>query len=134
MLSEEEREIIYLEEKRVYSDSLRWFSAKGFLRIEAPVVRPNGEELTLHATWRGRYSFILIARNNQKIRQWDFKAYPSKPPHKHKWTPHGEILYPVDDIPMDNADRALHAFLKECNINIEGEFQQNVFNYEQNEG
>ena len=66
MLSYEEREYIYQQEKMVPGDSLVWEATDGRERIVAPVFLQDGEELTLRGT-RGvrRFSFALHYRKNQ---------------------------------------------------------------------
>lgn len=138
MLSFEEREYIYQQEKVVPGDSLVWEVTNGSERLVAPVFLQDGEELVLRGT-KGvrRFSFALHYRKNQLIRRWDFKrhnnpdgtTFENGTPHKHRWTPeYGEdSAYAVNDIPLDNINHALIAFLKECNIKIEGEYQPILF-------
>ena len=132
MLSYEEREYIYGLEKYVIGDTLEWEYVNGRDRITAPVFLPDGEELTLRATRGPRsFSFALHYRRNQLIRRWDFTRHTNPDgttfngPHKHYWTPeHGEdYAYEVTDIPLDNINHALLAFLEECRIRIEGYYQ-----------
>lgn len=130
MITEEEREAIYTEEKTVSVEFLGWDWSRKAYRINAPVLRPNGEELTLLATRRRTFSFALLY-NKTLIRQWDFRIHNNPGgrkivgPHKHKWTlKYGrEEAYEVDDVPTDDPNEALLAFLKECNIRIEGDYQ-----------
>ena len=50
-------------------------------------------------------------------------------PHKHKWTEtYGdEWAYRVDDVPINDVEVALHAFLEECNITVTGNTQLSLF-------
>lgn len=138
MISRDEREYIYGLEKIVLGDTLEWQFINGRYRIIAPVFLSNGEELTLRAT-RGkrRFSFALHYRRNQLIRRWDFLRHTNPDgtvingPHKHYWTPeHGDDnAYEVYDVPTDNVDDALLAFLEECKIKIEGSYQPALFHW-----
>lgn len=131
LLSEEEREEMYKAPKTVPGEALEWQWDNGAMRIIAPVFLPNGEELILYGTKRNKFSFALKYRKTQLIRRWDFKTHNNPDgrrisgPHKHKWTyNYGEQLaYEVFDVPLDDLNEALFAFLKECNITIEGAYQ-----------
>ncbi|HBX22618.1 MAG TPA: hypothetical protein DEF34_03120 [Desulfotomaculum sp.] len=138
MISSEEREYIYQQEKYTLGETLVWQTISGSDRIIAPVFLESGEELTLRATKSPRrFSFALHYRRNQLIRRWDCKRHTNPDgtvfadgtPHKHYWTPEygDDFAYEVDDIPLDNFNHALMAFLKECNIRIEGNFQLVLF-------
>ncbi len=45
--TELERHEIYLEEKAIDAQYISWFLKDGSYKLKAPVLRPNGEELTL---------------------------------------------------------------------------------------
>lgn len=133
MLSEKEREQIYTEEKIIYGNTIEWRFKDGSLKLKVPVLRPNGEELTLFGVYgrRGQISFSLNYRKTVLIRRFDHRIHTNPDgrkilgPHKHKWTEsHGDnIAYEVNDIPVERLDDALQAFLKECNITVEGPYQ-----------
>jgi hypothetical protein len=129
VLTVEERDNLYRQPKIAYADTFIWQYSFGAQRIVAPVFLDSGEELQLRATWgKQRYSFALLTRRKELIRRWDFNRHKTpdgqriKEPHKHYWTPeYGENLaYTVDDIPVDDVNSALFAFLEECNIAVEG--------------
>lgn len=132
MLSEKERDEIYAEEKILFGELIQWKGINGSFRLKVPVYRQNGEELTLYANYgKRRYSFALHHRKTLLIRRWDYCKHKNpdgtilKGPHKHKWTDdHADnFAYEVNDIPVDNLNEALEAFLKECNITVEGQYQ-----------
>jgi hypothetical protein len=131
MLTQDERNILYQQPKFVYIEDLVWQYSYGSDRIVAPIFSASGEEiLELRATKgsRGQYSFALLTRKKELIRRWDFRVHTNPgdqktdKPHKHYWTPeYGEnMTYDVLDIPTNDVNAALFAFLKECNIKIEG--------------
>lgn len=132
MLSENERDEIYAEEKIVYGESLQWKYTNGSYRLKAAVIRQNGEELSLYGTLgQKRYSFALNYRKTLLIRRWDYCVHTNPDgtvmigPHKHKWTDNyaDNYAYQVDDVPIDSLNEGLLAFLEECNISIEGQYQ-----------
>ena len=136
MLTHEEREHIYVLEKIVPGETLIWQYENGRSKIIAPVFLLNGGELTLRAIRGNRsYSFALHYAQNQLIRRWDSQRHTNPDgtvltcPHKHYWTKeHGDgYAYEVKDIPKDNVNKALLAFLKECKITIEGNFHPILF-------
>lgn len=141
MLSELERDEIYYEPKEVDSDTLVWEprGKKDRFYLKAPIRRANGEELYLRAYYsQDRYSFALLYRGTILIRRWDFERHQNPDPeghifdcapHKHKWTEEygDEWAYAVEDVPTNDVEKALQAFLKECNIVVIGPTQQSLF-------
>lgn len=142
MLSEVERDQIYAEPKEIDADTITWeMRGQGRFYLKAPVRRSNGEEMTIRAYFNSsteKYSFALLYRGTILIRRWDFH-YHENPgqngekfrwePHKHKWTQDfgEELAYPVADVPTNDVEKALYAFLKECNIKIVGPIQNGLF-------
>lgn len=133
----QEREKIYQEPKIVKGEELVWKhkEGEGSNKLSATVIRQNGEELQLRGTMRGRYSFALYYKNTILIRQWDIARHTNPDgsnchgSHKH---PRADRIssrwaYSVADIPLNSPSEALQAFLKECNINIQGEYRQMLF-------
>lgn len=133
----EELEALYSEEKSIRGEDLiwRWDSNSNCSRLEASVITSGGIELLLRATFRKRYSFALLHRKTQLIRQWDTKRHKNPDrsvvvgPHKHRpMAKYGKSLaYNVDDIPPDDVKEGLLAFLKECNIKVVGYYQTSLF-------
>jgi hypothetical protein len=140
MLSESEREAMYIEPKEVIAETIVWepkANGKRFY-LKVPIRRQNGEELTLRAYYsQQRYSFALLYRGSILIRRWDFEYHqnPGKSevfkgvPHKHKWAEDygDEFVYQVYDVPMNDVEQALTAFLEECNISVIGTIQPSMF-------
>lgn len=136
-ISIEERERIYNEDKIVRAEELTWRQSKeGSLKLQANVLRANGEEISLRGTCsKKRYSFALLYKNSILIRKWDFRRHtdpkgnvfpgPHKQPRPDKQSE--RWAYSVEDIPTNNIDKALLAFLKECNIEIRGSRQITIF-------
>lgn len=128
LFSSQEREQIYRETKWVRGNDLAWRFERGAHRLEAVVVRANGEALRLIGIKRRAYSFSLLYRNSLLIRRWDTHGHTNPDGekmlggHKHRWTDeHGENLaYRATDVPTDDVHGALMAFLAECNIQVEG--------------
>jgi hypothetical protein len=130
--TELERQEIYLEEKAIDAQYISWFLKDGSYKLKAPVLRPNGEELTLTGVIgnNGNISFNLMYKSTLLIRRFDHRTHTNpdgsiiRGPHKHKWTErHGDnIAYEVDDILLSDINTALECFLNECNISIEGEY------------
>jgi len=137
LITIEEREKIYTEPKFVLGKELIWRrkEGEGSAKLNVKVFRHNGEELSLRGTLRHRYSFALLYKGIIVIRQWDTARHRDPAdviftgPHKHPRKDKGSIAwaYYVDDIPTDNVKKALHAFLKECNITVKGEYQPALF-------
>lgn len=137
MITTAERELIYTEPKVVQGKELVWEhrEGEGSTKLNAVVLRLNGEILSLRGTIRYRYSFALLYKGIIVIRKWDTARHKNpdgvifigshKQPRKDEddttWA------YYVDDIPTNNVGKALHAFLKECNIKVEGEYQPTLF-------
>jgi hypothetical protein len=135
MLEIKEREIIYQERKLVRAEDLVWRRPRDSPNtritelLQAPVLRPDGEELLLRGWHRTRFGFSLMRHRTVPIRLWNFHNHRNpdgalvRGPHKQpchdrqyeKWA------YPVSDIPVHNRDVALQAFLKECNIHMIGQ-------------
>lgn len=136
-LTVEERESIYQERKWVDASQLKWSynSGAGREELTADVVLPTGELLTLRGWARKRFGFALFYRRTELIRRFDFSpteapdgnklSGPHKQPCPEKKSPRWS--YPVNDIPADNREKALLAFLKECNISIRGAYQISLF-------
>ncbi|WP_061212614.1 DUF6978 family protein [Syntrophomonas wolfei] len=141
MLSEIERDEIYGEPKEIDGDTIIWESRgnKDRFYLKVPVRRANGEEMHLRAYYGARrYSFALLYRGTILIRRWDFERHENPGPdgsifngvpHKHKWTEEygDEWAYTVDDVPVNDVELALKAFLTECNISVIGPTQQSLF-------
>lgn len=135
MSTVEELENLYSEEKTVRGEELVWKFIRNSYRLEATVLTAGGTELLLRATHHKAYSFVLLHRKTQLIRRWDTRRHRNPDgtiivgPHKHKpTTSYGkDLAYNVDDVPQDNLEAGLLAFLKECNINVEGTYQHRLF-------
>jgi len=130
-ISIEERERLYRIKKYVDGALLTWGYDNGAFRISASVVCETGEELTLRATYNFKYSFCLLY-GGTIIRYWDFSKHPNPDKtiiqggHKHPIATESSDAwaYPVDDVPLDDVNESLLAFLKECNIVLEGGYQR----------
>lgn len=127
---EEEAERLYKSPK-VLLGKIDWKALFEGLRqrIDLPViVEGTGESLQLRGSvgTDGEFEFILTMRRTQLIRQWHSHNCHRNPggehvegPHKHyptRKSPTGKHAYAVDDIPTDDLNQALIAFLEECNI------------------
>jgi len=105
-------------------------------RIKMPVWTDTGETLQLRGsvTRGGDIQFSLVT-GTQVIRKWHSHAGHYNPdgelvdgPHKHYPTseyPQAKCAYSTgDDIPTDNFEEALSAFLEECNIELLWPFRE----------
>ncbi len=105
-------------------------------RVDEPVWAVSGESLRLRGSIArdGRITLSLTFRRTQPIRKWhshddhynpDGELVPG--PHKHYPTnefPQANYAYPTgDEIPGDDFDSALLAFLDECNIKLISPYQ-----------
>lgn len=109
--------------------SWEWDNDSGAYRLEAPVLCPaEGVELTLRGVRRKRFSFSLWYKRTILIRRWDYKHFREGGKlrygvgHKHPepGRASAKTRYAVSDIPTDDPDEALMAFLRECRITVEG--------------
>lgn len=131
MLSQEEREVLYKAKKTVLGETLTWEPGEGSWKLAAPVFLDTGEELTIYGVKSPRkFGFALCTKRKELIRRWDFRKHTNPGgevltgPHKHYWTPEfsEQMAYAVDDVPTNDFNDALFAFLAECNIQVEGSY------------
>lgn len=129
-ITKEETDAIYQEEK-IISEDVIWSKNNNSHRLKIPVYFKNKIDSNIKMEVLGvrniKYSFVFICNNNLKIRRWDFKGYSSlnNKPHKHYFD--GDInpkkFYIVEDIPINDVNIAFICFLKECNIELKGNYQ-----------
>lgn len=99
------------------------------LYLEATVVTEDGEELSLRGYTGQSIGFALLYKKVIPIRRFDHQYHKYggkviKGPHKHKWNGYDDSeVYEVDDIDISNPNKALFDFLKECNIEYNGNYQ-----------
>jgi hypothetical protein len=136
LVTQEEADRIYRAKKYIADDSLSWkveSSQNGEIRayIKATVLTDDGIELELRGTKGSRHSFSLLYKKSVVIRQFDFKHYYETEngeritiPHKHFWDGvDNDKKYAVNDVDINNVNKALFDFLKECNIEFNGAYQ-----------
>lgn len=121
-----ELEALYVTDK--YVNDLNWRAmAPGRYRLEADVFTDT-ETLRLSGNYsqnsvkKPGYSFSLLHQNCLTVRRWDFGPHHGKKSYSHKHKENYES-YPVDDISLENVNQALLDFLKECNIDLRGQYQ-----------
>lgn len=133
-MTKEEVDNIYSMKKQIVDKTLKWKKDIGNrLKLKAKVVAEDGTVLELRGNINEKFSFTLLYRaRNVTVRQFDFQKEhrnrdktPIRGPHKHFWDGLGSHdAYNVNDVSIKDPNKGLFDFLKECNIEFNGDYQQ----------
>lgn len=134
-MSREEGETLATIEKEINQD-LKWEARGNNMTLTADVIAIDGTKLKMHAVFHKNfqesYRFSLVFRSEQVIKRWDVGDHHNPDcinidgPHKHYWTREARdsFAYPTADIPLNDVNSALLAFMRECNIKLNGDYSQ----------